>query len=148
MQSHHVTVHTANRGLESVWTIHTGALTGPPLRELIFVKMPTIPPFNITHVTCNSPCSLSSKILGKHRFAATSHCLHILMRLRGCTLTARVSWPRVLLALAAVTSSLALSPRQKPSFRWGTEPVRGVNLGGWLVLEVGDSLRPLVLAVG
>ena len=30
-----------------------------------------------------------------------------------------------------------------PGFPYGTEPVRGVNLGGWLVLEVrdGPSLR-------
>ena len=28
-------------------------------------------------------------------------------------------------------------PRQTQDFAWGQSPVRGVNLGGWLVLEAG-----------
>ena len=30
-------------------------------------------------------------------------------------------------------------PPFSPGFPYGTEPVRGVNLGGWLVLEVRDG---------
>ena len=29
-----------------------------------------------------------------------------------------------------------------PGFSYGSEPVRGVNLGGWLVLEVCDYPSP------
>ena len=29
-----------------------------------------------------------------------------------------------------------------PGFSYGSEPVRGVNLGGWLVLEVRYGLSP------
>ena len=39
---------------------------------------------------------------------------------------------RTVLALALLAQSLAISP----GFNYGGTKVRGVNLGGWLVLEV------------
>jgi hypothetical protein len=39
---------------------------------------------------------------------------------------------RAILAFSLVSSALAFSP----GFPYGSQKVRGVNLGGWLVLEV------------
>lgn len=44
-------------------------------------------------------------------------------------------WPRKL--LSNVNNSELTYHRQKRSvnFKWGTDKIRGVNIGGWLVLE-------------
>lgn len=41
-----------------------------------------------------------------------------------------------LLGLSLLSSSLAITP----GFPYGSEKVRGVNLGGWLVLEVRTEI--------
>lgn len=41
-------------------------------------------------------------------------------------------------ALALLTSALALAAphaKRKVAFNWGSDKIRGVNIGGWLVLE-------------
>jgi len=40
------------------------------------------------------------------------------------------------LGLSALTSAFAVTP----GFPYGSQKVRGVNLGGWLVLEVNSNL--------
>lgn len=49
------------------------------------------------------------------------------------------------LVLLLAASSPQANPLSRQSaggyFKWGTEPVRGVNLGGWLVLEVSIRLQ-------
>jgi hypothetical protein len=48
------------------------------------------------------------------------------------------------LGLASVHGGLAITP----GFPYGSQKVRGVNVGGWLVLEVrfsGDKLAPLLI---
>jgi glucan 1,3-beta-glucosidase len=46
-----------------------------------------------------------------------------------------------LLATLCVAGNSQLS--FSPGFPYGSQPVRGVNLGGWLVLEVCYRLAPL-----
>ena len=48
------------------------------------------------------------------------------------------------LSLLSVLARRALG--FSPSFSYGTEPVRGVNLGGWLVLEVRRPIAHHVLS--
>lgn len=50
---------------------------------------------------------------------------------------------RAILGLSFLSSALAFSP----GFPYGSEKVRGVNLGGWLVLEVRLQLQPSILRV-
>ena len=47
-----------------------------------------------------------------------------------------------LFCLSLLASSLAFTP----GFPYGSQKVRGVNLGGWLVLEVRDHFLGVVLA--
>ncbi|KAE9403156.1 hypothetical protein BT96DRAFT_917767 [Gymnopus androsaceus JB14] len=51
---------------------------------------------------------------------------------------------RSAIALSAVSLASAVSP----GFPYGSEKVRGVNLGGWLVLEPGLRLRCLTTLLG
>lgn len=38
------------------------------------------------------------------------------------------------------TSAAHVGWQNRGYFQWGNEPVRGVNLGGWLVLEVSPMI--------
>lgn len=52
----------------------------------------------------------------------------------------------LLVPLLATLSFAEISQRSfSPGFPYGSQPVRGVNLGGWLVLEVCCHSSPLKL---